>query len=814
MNYDKRGFGRVALYLGVAGAMVVSILPSGAGSVAAQGQTRKIGNFDVSGRFLEQWSKQGSEQNNVYVNGLAITNRRPEISMTDGKTYETQWFERARYEAHPENKAPYDVLLGLLGVTLAEGRGAVDPATKQARNPSDVAFVGIDKPADTSATKVWFPESRHSASGKILEYWNKYGGLQQFGYPLSEQFQEVSATDGKTYTVQYFERNRFELHPEKAAPYEVELGLLGVQQYKQTPVPVSDLPIAGVANQATTKDTVVVALSQEPNSLNGIQENAYVTSEVLDALEEGVAGIDDKGDYYPESVYYLPTLENGGSYYVGIGPDRHLVTKYKIRRGVKWSDGQELDSNDFVFAYKLRLHPESSAVTRDPALRIANIENPDKYTVIYNWLSANQAKTTLDKNKAAGNEEEYAFLQQFITENRPVVYPLYWTVGEYLPEHVLSKIAPNQIIESPYARQGHVGTGPFKVERWLSGQEMTLVQNENYSLGPKPAIKRIVIKFIQDTNQIIAQLKTGDLDAASSESFPAPVEALDQLGANFTVSSVPNFGWEHADFNFRFAPFKDRAVREGIITAINRQRIVDIVLRGKGVVLHTPSVPSQFDSLQGELMKKKYGDKYKLPIYNYDVAKANQLLEAAGWVKGPDGIRAKGGQKLSFEYATTAANKTRETITQLVQADLKAVGVDAQLKYYVGGTEYFASAGILDRGVCQLCEFGWTGSPDPDYSIWKSSGITTEENGYSGQNYSAYSNPEFDKLADAMTAEIEQTKREDIGARAQILFMTDIVLIPLYPRLNIEPHKSNLVNHKTTNSLVGMFWNVDQWYFK
>src|SRR5215210_3282861 len=88
--------GHSALYLTVAAALVVSLVPGGAATASAQGSTRKINNFDVSGRFLEVWSSQGNDQNSVYVNGLPITGRRQEISSEDGKTYDTQWFERAR----------------------------------------------------------------------------------------------------------------------------------------------------------------------------------------------------------------------------------------------------------------------------------------------------------------------------------------------------------------------------------------------------------------------------------------------------------------------------------------------------------------------------------------------------------------------------------------------------------------------------------------------------------------------------------------------------------------------------------------------
>ncbi len=104
MNYSKRGLGRLALYASVIGAMVVSILPATSTGSYAQGNTRKINNFDVSGRFLEEWNKPGSEQNSVYVNGLPITARRPEISTEDGKTTNSsapQWWNITQWYLAP-----------------------------------------------------------------------------------------------------------------------------------------------------------------------------------------------------------------------------------------------------------------------------------------------------------------------------------------------------------------------------------------------------------------------------------------------------------------------------------------------------------------------------------------------------------------------------------------------------------------------------------------------------------------------------------------------------------------------------------------
>src|SRR5687767_10906046 len=118
----KESTTRLASCITMLGVMAFPVFSGGVGSATAQTPARTMNGFEVSGRFLEEWGKQGSEQSSVYVNGLPITARRAEISMEDGRTYQTQWFERARYEAHPENPKPYDVLLGRLGATRVEGR--------------------------------------------------------------------------------------------------------------------------------------------------------------------------------------------------------------------------------------------------------------------------------------------------------------------------------------------------------------------------------------------------------------------------------------------------------------------------------------------------------------------------------------------------------------------------------------------------------------------------------------------------------------------------------------------------------------------
>lgn len=164
----------------------------------------------LSNVFLRYWQANGG----LAIFGFPISEEFTEISKIDNKPYTVQYFERNRFEYHPEHAGdPYEVLLGLLGNDLTTGR-KFDPA---------------QPPYESTPTRAYFPETKHTLSAEFLQYWQANGGLAVFGYPLSEPFMEVSKDNGKVYLVQYFERNRFELHPENTYPYNVLLGRLGVE---------------------------------------------------------------------------------------------------------------------------------------------------------------------------------------------------------------------------------------------------------------------------------------------------------------------------------------------------------------------------------------------------------------------------------------------------------------------------------------------------------------------------------------------------------------------------------------------------------
>ncbi len=197
--------------------------------------------------FLDYWTAHGG----LAQQGYPITTQIQEISPTDGKVYTVQYFERAVFELHSENEPPDNILLSLLG-TFAYKAKYPDGAPSQQPNTSEGSQL--------------FSDTGKRVGGKFLDYWQQHGGLAQQGYPISDEFMEKSALDGKEYRVQYFERAVFELHPENQPPYDVLLSQLGTLRKQER---------AGETVDFTTEDGVKLS-----GSLYGSGKTAVVLSAI------------------------------------------------------------------------------------------------------------------------------------------------------------------------------------------------------------------------------------------------------------------------------------------------------------------------------------------------------------------------------------------------------------------------------------------------------------------------------------------------------------------------------------------------------
>lgn len=204
----------------VAAAALLALLLTGMGQAGAQAVSRYFSetSHTVSGAFLIYWNNNGG----LAQQGFPITEEYPEVNDIDGKTYNTQYFQRARFEFHPEiGDQNNQVLLGLLGTEAFLAR----------YHNLNAAVTPVIVPGGGSR---FFPDTGHTVTGLFLNYWNTHGGLQQQGFPISEAFVETSLTDGRPYVTQYFQRARFEYHPEISGQNnQVLLGLVGVEIYQR-----------------------------------------------------------------------------------------------------------------------------------------------------------------------------------------------------------------------------------------------------------------------------------------------------------------------------------------------------------------------------------------------------------------------------------------------------------------------------------------------------------------------------------------------------------------------------------------------------
>ncbi len=171
--------------------------------------------FSVDGRFLDYWQSNGGLQQFGFPISAVVSE-----AAEDGAPHQVQYFERNRFELHPEKARPYDVLLGRLGVASLAARGVDWRQLPAAGRRPGCQF---------------FAETNHSLCEPFGSYWQSHGGLAIFGLPISDAHPEASPTDGQTYLVQYFERNRFEHHPGNPEPYRIQLGLLGSEIYGKRP---------------------------------------------------------------------------------------------------------------------------------------------------------------------------------------------------------------------------------------------------------------------------------------------------------------------------------------------------------------------------------------------------------------------------------------------------------------------------------------------------------------------------------------------------------------------------------------------------
>ena len=465
-------------------------------------------------------------------------------------------------------------------------------------------------------------------------------------------------------------------------------------------------------------NTLVAGLTYDIDTLN-----VYTTGflgDVQAAVVEGLLAPDRHARYVPVLALRVPTLANGG---IRLTPEGGMVVTYQLRRGVRWHDGAPFTAADVKFTWEAVRNPAFLAESKDGADDIVAIDTPDPFTVVCHY-----PKVT------------------------PGFAATLFTFG-ILPRH---RLLGHDLNNDPY-NETPIGTGPFVVKAFRRGQFVLTERNPLYwrrdAAGrPLPALDRLIFKIIANSNTLITQLRSGEIDLCCQ----TPSDQAKQMGdlAGVELIRSPLLSWQHMDFNFRNPTLRDVALRRAIAHAIDRSALVK-VNGGFNQALETVVVPIF-----------PFHDPHA-PRHPYDVAKANRLLDEAGYLRGSDGVRAKGDRRLAFRFITQAGKGDDELAQQVLIGQLAAIGVQARADNKQGIS--FRQARY--KGDYDLMYSQWVTGVDPIYSrIFGTGGAL---------NNQLYSNPAVDRALHAMESTLDPAEQKRAAFTMQRILGEDVPTIPL-----------------------------------
>ena len=526
---------------------------------------------------------------------------------------------------------------------------------------------------------------------------------------------------------------------------------------------------------AAPKDEVVIGIAQEPDLLfPGLGGNLAVTHEVWQALfAEGVRR-DEHWKLIPMQAKEVPTLENG---LWKLLPNGKMQLTWHLKP-LKWQDGVPVSAEDYVFTHRAIMNDKVPVVSRNFEKRVENVYAPDPGTLVVTY------------------KEHYAYANTGIIQTPP------W------PRHLLEKAYhdnPGGLDKLPYGNdpKATIGDGPYRVVSWQKGSSIVAEADPNYTLE-KPKVKRIVWRVITDTNTLVANMLSGSVDALSpiSITFDQGVQ-LDQQQKQRRLAEQVQFTqgltWEHIDVNLANPKLKDKRIRQALLYAVDRQALVQALFQGKQPVAGSYLPP------------KHYGYDSSISTNTYNPDRSKQLFTEAGWTAGPDGIlRNAQGERFSVTIGTTAGNRVREDVEQIIQSQWRKVGVD--LKVSNQPARVFFGDTTRHREF-DLAMYAWVQSPTSDCeSLYTTDNIPSVQNAYNGQNFAGFSSPEMDKVCHAIPTELDQAKRVAMLKRSEQILADELPVLPLYYRVDITSTKNGLKNWLPTGLNDSQItWNAEQW---
>lgn len=519
-------------------------------------------------------------------------------------------------------------------------------------------------------------------------------------------------------------------------------------------VAFAGLPLAVVAdgprvNATTIPHVLRFSTAEDVQELNPDLAEQVVVAWLSQLTQAYLFRFDHDNKLEPELATAVPSLANGG-----IGRDGLTVTLH-LRRNVKWSDGAPFDADDVVFSINAINNTANNVPTRDGFDRVTKVDEPDKYTVVVH-----------------------------LRERFGEIVPDLFSTGSYavLPKHLLGSLS--DFNRAPY-NDLPIGIGPFRYTAWKRGDSIEMEANPNYWRG-RPRLQRVVLKLIPDRNTLLAQLQTGELDLW----FPFGGAFLPRVQAIPTVDVLrrPSYSLNLIVLNTQNPALSDRTVRSALRLATDRRTLRDKVGHGVGILqellapLSDPAVPQD------------------VPLVPYDPAKANALLDAAGWHRGADGIRQKNGVHLSLNVATSSGTPDVDTQIELIRSWWKDIGVDLSVQHYQSSMLFATQAegGILSGGKFDVALQGqFVTAPIDPYGL-----VSCKAFPPAGQNNARYCDPKVDALLNDMRSSYDPVRIKSDLAKILRTVADDTPYIVTTGRENIFGYNKDLKNFNPNSATV------------
>jgi peptide/nickel transport system substrate-binding protein len=403
--------------------------------------------------------------------------------------------------------------------------------------------------------------------------------------------------------------------------------------------------------------------------------------------------VDDKGNLFPELATDIPTTANGG-----ISRDG-LTIVYHLRRGVRWQDGAPFSARDVIFTWRAIMSPRNNVITRVGYDQIEAMTAPDPYTVNVR-LKARYAPAVA-------------------TYFGPSLVPMC-----VLPAHILAGLP--DINRAPYDSKP-IGTGPFVIDRYESGNRVVLKPNAGYWRGA-PKLREVDFLVVPDANTRVLMMKAGQADLYYQPADNLVAELRTIPGVRVLDEPFNEF-WYIA-FNERHPPLDDVRVRRALSMGVDRNYVIRAIANGIGTPANGDQPPFSW----------AFDPNARAP--QYDPARAAALLDEAGWRLGGDGYRYKNGRQLSLVYVTSSGYLEGKRYGPLFQAQMKRIGVDISVKLFPTSVLFAAkeAGGIMNNGKYDIAWTGWIGGVDPDdATLW-----TCDQQPPSGYNQSFSCDPRID----------------------------------------------------------------------